>query len=263
MLLPLFIIGSPVSETEKDALSVEVLNLADRDGNGSIDFSEFLVWFKDMTVEVARLRAKTMIPAVDHENLPTPFIGGVPGTFQSAVKEKDMKSVRLMATAHASALAAGTDVVAAASHIADITVPQGSENSSEKSATTVTKPYVESSKEVDAAVKIQAEYRGFKCRRALQETKAQKEVEKAIAIIDLEDPRNINAATIIQAGYRGKQARDMYRAKTVDDTTETAGIAAFHLVDSTSENALNDIPIGFRGKEAEMKSTKIDSGSAQ
>ena len=135
----------------------------------------------------------------------------------------------------------------------------------EKKDTTETKPQEESAKKdadkdtEEAALKIQAGFRGYKTRKEVkdqmakeekkgEETKVEKKKEEEEEVdIDLNDPEVEQAALKIQAGFKGFQAR-----KEIKDKMEQEGKQA--------ESQESKVDIDFSDPEVEKAATKIQAG---
>ncbi|XP_052060993.1 abnormal spindle-like microcephaly-associated protein homolog isoform X2 [Mytilus californianus] len=126
----------------------------------------------------------------------------------------------------------------------DPTQPKGEE---EEVDIDLTDPDVE-----QAAIKIQAGFKGFKARKEVQTKEKQPESKEEEVDIDLNDPEVEKAATKIQAGFRGHKTRKEMQSKT-DVQSETK-------VDQTKQSETEEIDIDLNDPEVEKAATKIQAG---
>ncbi|XP_064618209.1 uncharacterized protein LOC135482251 isoform X4 [Liolophura sinensis] len=122
----------------------------------------------------------------------------------------------------------------------------------------------------DAAMKIQAGFRGFKARKEVQskvEAKTGKQPESKpeastkqtdldpeLADIDLDDPELSKAATKIQAGFRGHAARKQLPAKSTEVEKKSEGE-----VKTEGDNKEEEIDIDLNDPEVAQAATKIQA----
>ena len=125
----------------------------------------------------------------------------------------------------------------------------------------------------NAAVKIQAGFRGHQTRKAMKTKKEEPEHIKETQVqeeeeidIDLNDPEVGNAAVKIQAGFRGHQTRKAMKNQEVEQTENNEGHAQdqedeidIDLNDPDVGNAAVKIQAGFRGHQTRkaMKNKEV------